>query len=142
MNTRYSTRSAWIGIALIALAFVAGAAAGAAVDRYLHRGMTVRTRIVHDMSGVVDQLGLTAAQRAQAQAILDRSAPRSHEVMLEVGARLRSISDSVDAELRSILTPDQRLKLDSLRRPPTLMLRRKDPGGATSVDTVYPLPKR
>lgn len=142
MNTRYRTRSTLIGIALIALAFAAGAAAGAAVDRYLNRGMMIRTRIVGDMSGILDQLGLTAAQRTQAQAILDRSAPRSREVMLEVGARLRSISDSVDAELRSILTPAQRLKLDSLRRPAKLVLRRKDPSGATSVDTVHPLPKR
>jgi Spy/CpxP family protein refolding chaperone len=142
MNTGYRSRSALIGIALFALAFVAGAAAGVAGDRFFHRGMTVRTRFVQDMSGVLDQLGLTHAQRTQARAILDRSGPRSREVMLEVGARLRGISDSVDAELRSILTPEQRSKLDSLRRPATFVLRRKDPSGATSVDTVYPVPTR
>jgi Spy/CpxP family protein refolding chaperone len=142
MNERYGSRATLVGIALIALAFIVGIVAGVAGDRVLNRGLTVRTRIVQDMSGVLDKLGLTPTQRAQAQAILDRSAPRSREAMLDVATRLRAISDSVDAELRLILTPEQRLKLDSLRKPATLVLRRKRPGGAMSVDTVSPPPKR
>lgn len=143
MNTPYRSRSTLVGIALLATTFIAGAAAGVAGDRLFGRGLTVRTRIVQDdMSGVLDRLQLTAAQRAQAQSILDRSAPRSRDAMLEIASRLRSISDSVDTELRSILTPAQRLKLDSLRKPPTLILRRRDPGGTTSVDTISSATKR
>jgi Spy/CpxP family protein refolding chaperone len=142
MTTPYRSRSTLIGIALLVAAFIAGAATGVAGDRVFGRGPIVRTRIVHDMSSVLDRLELTAAQRAQAQSILDRSTPRNREAMLEVATRLRGISDSVDAELRSILTPAQRLKLDSLRKPPTLILRRKDPSGATIVDTLSSATKR
>ena len=44
---------------------------------------------------------------------------------------------SVDVELRAILTPEQRLRLDSLRRDQRLMLKRKieTPAG-TRVDTL------
>jgi hypothetical protein len=52
--------------------------------------------------------------------------------------RLRAVADSVDAELRKILTPEQRTRLDSLRvHGPQFMLKRKrvTPTG-TAVDTV------
>ena len=143
MNTPYRSRSTLIGVALLASTFIAGAGAGVAGDRLFGRGLTVRTRIVQDnMSGVLDRLELTADQRARAQSILDRSAPRSQEAMLEIASRLRSISDSVDTELRAILTPAQRLKLDSLRKPPTLILRRQDPSGTTTIDTISSATKR
>lgn len=142
MNTRIGSNSTLIGIALIALAFVAGATSGFAADRLLIRGATMKTRIVPDMSGVLDELALTGEQRRQAQVILDRGAPRAQNAMVELAARLRNISDSVDVELRSILTLEQRLKLDSLRRPAVFVLKRKDSTGASRVDTVYPLRKR
>ncbi len=142
MNARFGSSSTLIGIALIALAFVAGVGSGIAGYRLFVREVTVKTRIVQDMSGILDELTLTNAQRKQAQAILDRGAPRSQSAMVELAARLRNISDSVDAELRSILTPEQRLKLDSLRRPPTFVLRRRDSSGASTVDTIFPRPKR
>jgi hypothetical protein len=60
-------------------------------------------------------------------------------MMLDVADRLRGLSDSVDAELRAILTPQQRARLDSLRGERKLMLKRKTigAGGATVVDTVF-----
>jgi len=91
------------------------------------------------MSGVLDKLALTPQQRVQADAIIQRSAPRTEEAMLEIAERLRTVSDSIDEELRSILTADQRARLDSLKRQPMLMLKRKRSGGATTVDTVFPL---
>ena len=67
--------------------------------------------------------------------------------MLELGTRLRSVADSVDAELRAILTTEQRLRLDSLKQNSRLLLRRKvvGPGGIrtdTVIDTVLPRPPR
>ena len=58
--------------------------------------------------------------------------------MLEVADHLRVIADSVDRELRAILTPAQRLRLDSLRITPKLLLKRKvvTPAG-TREDTVF-----
>lgn len=123
-------------ISMLVLAFVAGAFAGIAGDRLLAPRPRIRAA-VNDMSRVFDRLALTPEQRAQAEAIVADAAPRSRAVMLELADRLRIVADSVDVELRAILTPEQRLRLDSLRRDPRLMLKRKmvTPGG-TRVDTL------
>ena len=128
-----------IGAALLALTFVAGAAAGVTADRLWAPSLTIRARVTQDMSPVLDKLSLTPEQRSQAEAIIQRSAPRTEQAMLEIGERLRRVSDSVDAELRAILTTAQRARLDSLKRQPMLMLKRKRPGSPATVDTVFPL---
>jgi len=139
MNDHVRSRSRLIGLALLAAAFVAGAATAVVADRLMTSQAIMGTTITRDMSRVLDQLSLTSQQRMQAEAIIDRSAPRTEQTMLEVAERLRSISDSVDAELRSILTAEQRKRLDSLRPPPTFMLRRKNKSGSIRVDTLYPV---
>ena len=128
-----SLTAAWL-----VLAFAAGAAAGAGLSRVLGPEPTDRTRVIRDMSGVLDGLGLTSEQRVRAEEILEASAPRSEEAMREAAGRLQEVADSVDAQLRAILTPEQRIRLDRLRRPPVFMLKRKTPGAATTVDTVHP----
>jgi Spy/CpxP family protein refolding chaperone len=136
-----SSRSRAVAWALLAVAFVAGAAAGVAADRLLTPKTTVRARITRDMSGTLDKLGLSPEQRARAEAIIERSAPRSEQAMRDIAERLQSVSDSVDAELRAILTVEQRARLDSLRRQPVFMLKRKTSGSATTVDTLFPTPR-
>ncbi|HSA56285.1 MAG TPA: hypothetical protein VLE53_11320 [Gemmatimonadaceae bacterium] len=127
----------WITVAsLVLLAFVAGASAGIVGDRLVSPRFGIRATL-DDMSGVLDRLDLTPEQRRQADSIVSRSEPRSREVLVELGERLRRVADSVDAELRTILTAEQRLRLDSLRTEPRLMLKRKTmtPGGER-VDTL------
>ena len=133
------SRSRAIAGALLVLAFVAGAAVGVTADRLLTPKPAIRARITRDLSGVLDKLGLTPQQRTQANAIVKRSGPRTEEAMLEVAERLRTVSDLVDAELRAILTTEQRARLDSLRRQPMFMIKRKMSGSGTKVDTVFPL---
>lgn len=137
MNPEQRSRPRAIAAALLALAFIGGAAAGVIADRLLTPAPTIRTRIVRDMSSVLDKLSLTQEQRARAEALIQRSGPRTEEAMREVADRLRVVSDSVDAELRAILTPEQRTRLDSLKRAPVFMLKRMTPG-STTVDTVFP----
>ena len=131
------TRLRTLVISLIAIAFAAGAAAGVAADRTLTPRIKLRTDL-SGMSSVLDRLELSPEQRRQADEIVARSAPRSQAIMLDVAERLRSVADSVDAELRGILTPEQRTKLDSLRADSRVMLKRKiiTPGG-TRVDTLF-----
>lgn len=121
---------------LMLLAFVAGASAGVAGDRLLPPRFRLRTTF-DDMSRVFDRLQLTAEQRRQAEEIVAGSAPRTRAVMLELGERLQRVADSVDLELRAILTPEQRLRLDSLRSDSRLLLKQKviTPGGIR-VDTL------
>ncbi|HET6702418.1 MAG TPA: hypothetical protein VFH14_11475 [Gemmatimonadaceae bacterium] len=133
--TRPARRRALV-MSMLALAFVAGAFAGIAGDRLLAPRPRIRAT-TENMSGVFDRLALTPEQRTQAEAIVARAAPRSQAVMLELSDRLRIVADSVDVELRAILSPEQRLRLDSLRRDQRVMLKRKveTPAG-TRVDTL------
>jgi hypothetical protein len=122
------------------LAFMAGAFAGVAADRLLAPRLRIRAPM-EEMANVLDRLELTAEQRARAQAILTRTAPQSQEIMLELAERLQLVADSVDAELRAILTPAQRLRLDSLRTEPRVLLKRKavtplGPKVDTLIDTT------
>lgn len=133
--TAFSSRARAIVISLVLLAFVAGAAAGAAADRVMTRRV-IRVR-VDDMSAVLDRLRLAPEQRRLADSIVTRIAPRSEAIMIEVGERLRAVADTVDRELRAILTAEQRARLDSLRTGPRLLLKRKSAGpGRTRIDTV------
>lgn len=133
---------AFVGVVLFILVFAAGIGSGVAGDRLLAHRSAAAARPVLDISGVLDQLKLTDEQRRQALAILNQETPRSELAMMQLAARLRSISDSVDSQLRVLLTPAQRIKLDSLRHPPVFILKHKDGSGASTVDTVYPTPKR
>lgn len=137
-DSRNSTMKVTVVIA--ALALVAGLAGGVILSRLLTPAPKLRIAS-GDMSAVLQRLDLTDEQRAAATEILDRSAPRSRAIMLEMAARLRSVADSVDAELRQVLTAEQRAQLDSLRREPRLVLQRKmvTPSGTmtdTIVDTI------
>ena len=120
--------------------FGAGMALGVSVDR-LARGQPRVARLLRtDMSGVLDKLGLTPEQRQRAEAIIERHTPRTEALMTDLAARLGAVSDSLDSELRALLTPPQRLRLDSLRSTKAVIFRRKSmgPGGTSVVDTVFP----
>ena len=129
-----------VGAALLFVVFIAGVAVGLAFDRPMPPPSSVLTVRAIDMSGELDRLQLTSRQRAQVDSIMQRRAPATEATMLDVADRLRAISDSVDAELRKILTPPQRARLDSLRSGRKIMLKRKviGAGGTTVVDTVFP----
>jgi hypothetical protein len=129
-------------MSLLVVTFAAGMFAGIGADRLLAPRLRIRGP-ADDMSAVLDRLSLTPAQRVQAEAIVARTAPRAQAVMTELAERLRVVADSVDAELRAILTPEQRLRLDALRREPRFMLKRKmaTPTGTrvdTLIDSVLP----
>jgi Spy/CpxP family protein refolding chaperone len=136
MTQSSPTRTRTLILSLLLLAFIAGASSGVAGRRLLAPRMGVRTQIA-DMSTLLDQLDLSVEQRQRADSIVSRKAPRSTAIMLETIERLREVADSVDRELRDVLTDDQRRKLDAIRRPSRLMLRRKmiTPRG-TVVDTI------
>jgi hypothetical protein len=126
-------------VLLVVAVFAAGLGAGVLADRLILNRPVLRARVVTaDMSKVLDGLGLTNEQRRQADSILSRRAPASESAMLQFAERLRAVSDSVDSELREILTPAQRARLDSLRPSGSRMMvkrKRLTPGG-TTIDTI------
>lgn len=65
-------------------------------------------------------LDLTPTQQRQARAIQERHRPELDALVREAFPRVRAINDQMRQELRAILTPAQRAKLDEMdaRRPP------------------------
>jgi Spy/CpxP family protein refolding chaperone len=108
------------GLLLLAI-FLAGGLAGfglasalpASFARWHHHGPPPLPR-------QFEELGLSADQEARARAIFERARPELDAVLQESYPRVRAINDRMEAELRAILTPEQRQRLDAMkaRRPP------------------------
>jgi hypothetical protein len=66
------------------------------------------------------ELGLSASQQLQAEAIFERHRPELDAVLQESYPRIRAVNERMESELRSILTPEQVQQLERLeaRRPP------------------------
>ena len=138
MTPRAQLPTTLTSILLLTLVFAAGALSGAAADRLWFRVGTGKHASQLNMKTVLDKLDLTPAQRSEIEAILAREAPNSQREMLEVSDRLRNTADSIDAAIRTILTPQQRTRLNALQPHATFILKRQDSNGATAVDTVFP----
>lgn len=113
------------GIALLVATFVAGTLAGMALERVRARpevvppgrepgaGMMRPFRPGH-LPPMFEELDLTAEQRAQISDIVERSRPRTDELLESMLPRLRAVTDSVRDEIHAVLKPEQAAKLDSL----------------------------
>ena len=125
------------GLLLLLAVFAAGVGAGIGLDRAVGSGSKLETRSSMDMPAALDRLGLTPEQRRAVDSLLERSGPRAQAVMAEMVPRLGAIADSLDTELRRILTSAQRARLDSLGGRGLLVLKRKSSGpGGIKVDTL------
>lgn len=69
---------------------------------------------------LISGLELTPRQQEQARAIQERHRPELDALLRQAFPRVRAINDEMRRELREILTPAQRAKLDEMdaRRPP------------------------
>ncbi|MEJ7813458.1 MAG: hypothetical protein WKG32_23825, partial [Gemmatimonadaceae bacterium] len=135
-------RARLVALALLVVAFLTGALAGGAAERVRRGHVEVRLRLRAGVPPVFDKLGLTPAQRRRVEEILERGRPRTEAVMAELLPRVRAVTDSVDAEIRAVLTPEQRQALDERRQEqPTFILKRQrlGPGGtgAAKAETLY-----
>lgn len=115
------------GLALLALAFVAGGMAGAAVEHLRTSEPETFGPITRPggptppmqrgpgsiVPPVFDRLDLTERQRGEIRRILEESRPTTDSLLAEVMPRLRSITDSVRREIRAVLTEEQRERLES-----------------------------
>jgi Spy/CpxP family protein refolding chaperone len=109
---------------LLVLAFLAGAFAGGAVERVMHRraprmgmggmrgpGGPGGPGPGRGMPGFLQTLALTEQQQKQADAIVQKRRARVDSLMQLIGAA----SDSTRHEIDALLTPEQKAKFDSLR---------------------------
>lgn len=105
---------------LLAITFVAGLAAGVAVDRQIlaghghatskqaqedhRRDRGVRGSTIERFA---DQLGLTEEQRSKIDPILEDTRERMSELFEPVRPMYRDLVDSTRARIEAVLTPDQ-----------------------------------
>lgn len=121
MSPVFSTgRLRLLGFGLLVAMFVAGALAGAAVDRVLSADETAQVERNDDdddrdgRSYIIDRVDMTTPQRAEIDAILERRAKRMRAVWREAEPRLDAITDSARLEIMQVLTPQQRSQYERL----------------------------
>jgi Spy/CpxP family protein refolding chaperone len=106
------------GIALLVVVFAAGALVGAAGDRLLgerpipRRPFAMRLGEPGHLPPPFERLGLTDEQRQRITAILDAARPLTDSILEETLPRLRAVTDSIRAEIRGVLTEEQRERFD------------------------------
>ena len=130
------------GLGVVLVAFAAGGLAGFAAGRVTARPTSatldgpvgVAPAGVAGPAGVfppiLDAIGATAAQRAEIERILERRRPQTEALLRQSLPALRAITDSTDREIRAVLTPEQRDRLDRMRVDPS----------APPVPLAVPLP--
>lgn len=101
------------GALMLAAVFLAGAAVGAAGDRLMSHGPRPGMRGTARGPGTaLKSLGLTPAQCAAIDSVFERGRPSMAAVFAEMAPRMKAATDSIRAELRAVLTPEQQEKFD------------------------------
>lgn len=113
-----STRVRLLAVAVLLATFAAGVAAGLGAAQWRHRAFA---RDDHGRGGggpmgdrFLGRLGLTTAQRATVDSILERRRVQLERFWAGPGQQLRLVVDSTRNEVRAVLTPPQRATYDSL----------------------------
>lgn len=113
-------RARLLGYGLLAATFVAGALAGAAIDRAVvgADGPTEkardRDRNDRERSYIIDRVDMSESQRASIDSILERRVERMRAVWREAEPRLDAITDSARSEIMDVLTPEQQERYKSM----------------------------
>ena len=113
---------------VLLVVFVAGFSAGLAWTRFKPDGLSVNVRMTSRLPRELTALGLSSSQEDTLQSIIRSGQQRTRAVLDEFGPRIKSVVDSVDAAVRTVLTPAQRTQFESAR------LKRTD--DRIEIDTV------
>lgn len=144
----FTRRPRLIGIVLLVATFVAGAFSGAALERRAgakaHQAEpqakaqpAERGRgggRPHDHSSLIDQIDLTAEQRARIDSILQIGREKLDAFWKETGPGYRALVDSTRAQVRAVMNPEQRARYDELRAARRARYRNGEAGGDSLVD--------
>jgi Spy/CpxP family protein refolding chaperone len=129
-------RARLLGMFLLVSTFLAGALSGAAFDRLLaarEPAPAMRKAVepsprpapVRPPQDIFDQIGVTADQRAQIDEILERRRIESDAL----GKTFQAMVDSTRAEIRAVLTDEQRAEYERLRAERRAQMRGRDDSG-------------
>lgn len=128
------------GIALLLITFVVGALAGISLERVRAARLSppasagigmMQPQREGRLPMMFRRLDLSPEQRAQIARILEAGRPRTDAILNQMLPRLRAVTDSVQTEIRAVLTPEQIVRLDTLMaemRPRRGQMREARPG--------------
>lgn len=110
-------RARMMGFAVLVIMFAVGALSGAATMRVASTDKAVSSERTErrQRPGLFERLDLTAEQRTQVDAIMERRKGEVDAFWSEHGPQLRAIMDSARAEIRLVLTPEQRALEEQFR---------------------------
>lgn len=103
-------RARLMGLLVLAMMFAVGALTGAATMRVV-AGDEIPSRGEREAGerpSLFERLNLTPEQRAEVDAIMERRRDEVDEFWKQHGPQMRAIMDSARAEIRTVLTPEQR----------------------------------
>jgi Spy/CpxP family protein refolding chaperone len=111
------------GLALLAIAFAVGVLAGMALERVRAAKLAPQPPAPAGWVGARDglppglnQLALTPDQEQRIRNILEAQRPVTDSLVQQTMPRLAAIHDSVRAEIRAVLTPEQQQRFDEFER--------------------------
>lgn len=110
-------RARVMGLVVLVVMFAIGALTGAATMRVASSDESqAKARAESpERPGLFETLQLTDEQRVQVDAIMERRRAEVDAFWKEHGPQLRAITDSARAEMREVLTPEQRVLEEQFR---------------------------
>lgn len=116
----------WVGVAVLAVTFLAGGVAGMAVRELIaDPAPRVDTQSGNDDRRTdnnrrsrfpYDLLGIEGEQRAQLEALFERRRDEMSALWHEYEPRMDAVVDSARAEMNRLLTPEQKAAYDEYRK--------------------------
>lgn len=148
-GSNITSRPRLIGIVLLVATFVAGGFSGAALERRANskppapepqvkaqpaERATGGGRAHGHQSSIIDQLDLTATQRATIDSILQDGREKLNAFWKETGPGYHSLVDSTRARVRAVMTPEQQVRYDELRAARRARSRNGEANGANPAN--------
>lgn len=147
-----SQKSIWIAAAVLALIFLAGGLAGAAIALFARRpalphdvmmerihlpevppapgapGGAVFYKRLGDEFGA--ELGLDEEQAARVDSMMEIQRQKADSLLDSMGPRLKALMDSTNADIEAVLTDEQRARFREMQtRRHEVLIRRRTPDG-------------
>jgi hypothetical protein len=103
-------------LAAIVFSLIVGGIAGVVVDRLAFQSRESHFGKTKFINSLTAELGLSTGQQRQLDSIITYVHPKFQAIRKDFKVEMRSQIDSTQGMIKSILTPQQQIKLDSLNR--------------------------
>ncbi|HET6617040.1 MAG TPA: hypothetical protein VFH69_04455 [Gemmatimonadota bacterium] len=155
-----SQRSIWIAAAVLALIFLAGGLAGAAIALFSHRHRSPHDMVMERIhlpevppapgapGGAVfykrlgnefgEELGLDDEQAARVDSLMEIQREKADSLLESMGPRLKALMDSTNADIEALLTEEQRVRFREMQTRRHEVLIRRHPGPPGTFERRIP----